>query len=213
MNESVKRSITGIIYMTIMCSGIWYSSWSFTLLFLVLSAIALHEMAKLRKGKTKTLALLYVIIPFTLIHFLVRDYQSFTEGYLNTDLILFIFILTCTFDTFAYIFGRKFGKNKIMPSISPKKSWEGFAGGYLFTIIATYIITRYIQTINLELIISITLLLPFTATLGDFIASYYKRKAGVKDSGNIIPGHGGILDRMDAFMITIPATYILNIIL
>ena len=66
---------------------------------------------------------------------------------------------------------------------------------------------------NPKLIIYITLLLPFTATLGDFIVSYYKRKAGVKDSGKLIPGHGGMLDRMDAFIITIPVTYILNIIL
>lgn len=213
MNESAKRFITGIAYITIMCLGTFYSKWSFTLLFLVISIISLHEMVKLRKGKGKTLALLYVIVPFTLIHFLVRDHQLLTKDSLNTDLILFIFILTWTFDTFAYIFGRKFGKNKIIPSISPKKSWEGLAGGYLFTIIATCISTRYILTINPKLIIYITLLLPFTATLGDLIVSYYKRKAGVKDSGKLIPGHGGMLDRMDAFIITIPVTYILNIIL
>ena len=112
MNESVKRSITGIAYITIMCLGTLYSKWSFTILFLVISAISLYEMVKLRKGKSKLLALLYVIIPFTLIHFLVRDNPYSLEGLLKTDLILFIFILTWTFDTFAYIFGRKFGKNK-----------------------------------------------------------------------------------------------------
>ena len=144
---------------------------------------------------------LYVIIPLSLIH------------QIDTELILFIFILTWTFDTFAYLVGVKFGKHKILPSVSPKKSWEGFFGGFIFTIIAYYITYNYFydnfgfKSFKFPLIISI--ILPFTATIGDFTESYYKRQAGVKDSGNFIPEHGGILDRMDAFMITIPILYIL----
>tara|TARA_B100001142_G_C14348697_1_gene661089 strand:+ start:8273 stop:8647 length:375 start_codon:yes stop_codon:yes gene_type:complete len=120
-----------------------------------------------------------------------------------------MFILTWTFDTFAYIIGVKIGKNKIMPSISPKKSWEGFIGGLIFTIIASYFSYRYFDFDSFQDPLTISIVLPFTATLGDFIESHYKREAGVKDSGNIIPGHGGILDRMDAFLITIPVMYIL----
>tara|TARA_B100001758_G_C18416862_1_gene620785 strand:+ start:14618 stop:15103 length:486 start_codon:yes stop_codon:yes gene_type:complete len=157
-------------------------------------------MWKLRKGKTKFLAFSYIIIPLIII-------QLF--GIYDTNLVLFMFILTWTFDTFAFIIGVKFGKNKINPSISPKKSWEGFIGGFTFTIIASYLSFNYFgfNSFQKPLIISITL--PFTATLGDFIESRYKREANVKDSGNIIPGHGGILDRMDAFFITIPVLYIL----
>jgi len=78
----------------------------------------------------------------------------------------------------------------------------------MFTVIAAYLTANYFSEIELNQAIVISLFLPFTATLGDFIESHYKREAGVKDTGNFIPGHGGMLDRMDAFMFTIPALYI-----
>jgi phosphatidate cytidylyltransferase len=120
-----------------------------------------------------------------------------------------MFILTWTFDTFAYLVGVKFGKHKIIPTVSPKKSWEGFVGGFIFTVTSAYLTVNWFTEIELNHAIAISLFLPLTATIGDFIESYYKRKAEVKDSGNFIPGHGGMLDRMDAFMITIPAIYII----
>ena len=101
---------------------------------------------------------------------------------------------------------------KLFPSISPKKSWEGFIGGFVSTIVASLILFKinfFSEYFSLLLLISIGIILPFT-TLGDFLESYFKRQAGVKDSGNFIPGHGGMLDRMDAFMITIPIIYILT---
>ena len=166
-------------------------------------------MWKLRKGKTKLLAFAYVIIPLLLIQLFGMTDSDFPENPFNPTLILTMFILTWTFDTFAYLFGITFGKHKILETISPKKSWEGFAGGFIFTILVSYISLNYFglfHSIKNPIIISI--LLPFTATIGDFIESNYKRKARVKDSGNFIPGHGGILDRMDALMITIPTVYL-----
>ena len=117
--------------------------------------------------------------------------------------------MTWVFDTFAYMVGSKIGKNKILPKISPKKSWEGFIGGYIFTLLSVYFINQYFECFSLNFLILLALVIPFTASTGDFIASYYKRIANVKDSGIIIPGHGGMLDRMDAFMISIPVLYIL----
>ena len=158
-------------------------------------------MRKLRKGKTKFFAYLFIMIPFSIVL------------QIDKEIILFMFILTWTFDTFAYLFGVRFGKTKIMPSVSPKKSWEGFVGGFVFTVLASFITTRYFLEVDNSIALVMSLFLPFTATLGDFTESYFKRKAGAKDSGNFIPGHGGMLDRMDAFMITIPVLYIyLNII-
>ena len=209
MNETLKRAISGAFYVVIMWLGASYEP-SFRALFTILGIVSIYEMWKLRNGKSKFLAFSYVLIPFILIQFIVtkEDQQNW-----NSNLILFMFILTWTFDTFAYLFGVRFGKHKIMPSISPKKSWEGFGGGFVFSIIASYLSYSFFfkfEDIRIPLFISISIILPFTATLGDFIESHYKREAGVKDSGNLIPGHGGILDRMDSFMITIPAIYILT---
>ena len=197
MTATLKRALSGAVYGAIMWLGTFCSELSFHILFAVILLVCLYEMYKLRKGKTKILTFLYVLSPLLLIHFI------------KTELVLLMFILTWTFDTFAYLVGVKFGKHKIMPTVSPKKSWEGFVGGFIFTIIAAYLTVSYFLEIELNQIIAISLFLPFTATIGDFIESHYKREAGVKDSGNFIAGHGGMRDRMDAFMITIPTIYIL----
>ena len=196
MNQTLKRALSGAVYVAVMWFGTSYSQLSFHILLSVILVVCLYEMGKLRKGKTKIIAFLYVLVPLTLVHQIDRE------------LILFMFIITWTFDTFAYLVGVQCGKHKIMPSVSPKKSWEGFAGGATFTILAAYLSYQYFGFNSFRDPLIISILLPFTATLGDFLESYYKRKAGAKDSGNFIPGHGGILDRMDAFMISIPALYI-----
>ncbi|MDC0249572.1 phosphatidate cytidylyltransferase [Flavobacteriales bacterium] len=201
MNNTLTRALSGSIYIAIMWFATSYSKTSLTILFLIILFICLYEMYKLRKGKTKTLAFLSILSPFLLVHLIA------------TKLVLFMFILTWTFDTFAYLVGVRFGKHKIIPTISPNKSWEGFAGGFILTIITAYLAVNYFLEIGLTQIIAISLLVPFTATIGDFIESYYKRESGVKDSGSLIPGHGGMLDRMDAFIITIPVIYILTKIL
>ena len=121
-----------------------------------------------------------------------------------------LYILTWVFDTFAYIVGSKTGKHKILPKISPKKIMGRFYWWFHFHLsISFYFIKQYFDCFSLFFLIILAIVIPFTASTGDFIASYYKRIANVKDSGTIIPGHGGMLDRMDAFMISIPVLYIL----
>jgi len=213
MNETLKRALSGFVYVLIMWFGTSFSELSFQILFLVLGLVSIYEMWKLRKGKSKVYAFVYVLLPFFLIHYFGKIESDNLNSVFDPSLILLMFILTWTFDTFAYLFGVRFGKTRIMPSVSPKKSWEGFAGGFVFTVLASFITTNYFLEVDHSIALGISLFLPFTATLGDFTESYFKRKASVKDSGNFIPGHGGMLDRMDAFMITIPVLYIyLNII-
>jgi len=207
MNETLKRAIFGAVYVAIMWIGASYSETSCRFLFSVLGIVSVYEMWKLRKGRSKFIAYLYVLLPFSLIQLLISDFQVDNVPF-NSSLILSIFVFTWTFDTFAYLFGVKFGKHKIMPSISPKKSWEGFAGGYFATLFICFLFCEFLP-ITEDYLLALSLIIPFTATLGDFIESYFKRQAGVKDSGSFIPGHGGMLDRMDAFMITIPTIYIL----
>ena len=209
MNQIIKRTLSGAVYVAIMWFGTSYSELSFNLLFGIILLVCLYEMHKLRKGKTKILAYAYVLVPFLLIQLFDMTDSDYPESPFDPSIILFMFILTWTFDTFAYLVGIQYGKHKIMPSVSQKKSWEGFVGGFVFTIIAAYISQKFFIHIALRDVLFVSIILPFTVTLGDFIESHYKREAGVKDSGNFILGHGGMLDRMDAFTITIPAIYII----
>tara|TARA_B100000900_G_scaffold285120_1_gene244345 strand:- start:1273 stop:1920 length:648 start_codon:yes stop_codon:yes gene_type:complete len=208
MNETLKRALSGAVYVAIMWFGT-ANEWSYPMLFGVITILCVYEILKLRKGKSKIFAFIYVLTPLFLIQLFGISSSEYTGKAFNPSLILFMFTLTWTFDTFAYLIGKPLGKHKIMPSISPKKSWEGFVGGLAFTLLVTFLVKDLFQFDYLDFNPYIfAAFLPFTATLGDFLESHFKRQAGVKDSGNFIPGHGGMLDRMDAFMITIPALYI-----
>ena len=209
--ENKKRLIFGLIFISILWFATLYSVASCSILFSIIGLICIYEMYQLRIGKTKLIPLVYIITPFILIQILIWKYLSiniYDNIIWMPEVILYLFALTWTFDTFAYILGVKFGKHKILPSISPKKSWEGFIGGLIFTTILAIFI--FGENINKILIYSV--LIPISATLGDFIESYYKRKAMAKDSGNLIPGHGGMLDRMDSLLISISVISLIIII-
>ena len=205
MNELVTRSISGIIFIAILLLGTTYSQTSFIILYLTLASISIYEMWNILEKKS-ILPLFFVTLPFILLISLTGFKNDF-----DPLLVLYILILTWTFDSFAYLFGSRYGRNKILPKISPKKSWEGFFGGYISTLIISFILMNY-QAKLLEEYIIIAFILPVTATVGDLIASYYKRKSNVKDYGKLIPGHGGIIDRLDAIFITIPVVFIIKMI-
>ncbi|MFC6266974.1 phosphatidate cytidylyltransferase [Frigoriflavimonas asaccharolytica] len=121
--------------------------------------------------------------------------------------VFFLFVLIWSSDTFAYICGRLFGKHKMAPKISPKKTWEGLAGGIICTVILGYFIEMYNPSMRGNWMV-VGFLVSIFAPLGDLVESQLKRSFGVKDSGNIIPGHGGVLDRLDSFIICVPAVYL-----
>ena len=122
-----------------------------------------------------------------------------------------LFTLIWSSDGFAYFAGRMFGKHKMAPKISPKKTWEGFAGGVICTLILGFFIEQKMPELRGNWII-IGLLVSIFAPLGDLVESQLKRTFGVKDSGNIIPGHGGVLDRLDSFILCVPVIYLYCII-
>lgn len=205
MNELVTRSISGIIFIAILLFGTTYSQTSFFFLYFSLGCVSVFEMWNILEKKS-IIPLVFVSLPFILIFSLTNIKNDF-----DPLLVLYILILTWTFDSFAYLFGKRYGKNKILPKISPKKSWEGFLGGYISTLIISFIFMNY-EVKLLEEYIIIAFILPITATVGDLIASFYKRKSNVKDYGKIIPGHGGVIDRLDAIFITIPVVFIIKMI-
>ena len=123
-------------------------------------------------------------------------------------LIIGIFILIWVNDTFAYIVGRTLGKTKLLPAVSPKKTVEGFVGGVLATLMAGYLLYLYSGELTLLQWLVLTLVVVLTGTLGDLVESKFKRMAGVKDSGAILPGHGGLLDRLDSMIFAAPFAYL-----
>ncbi|HLV14102.1 MAG TPA: phosphatidate cytidylyltransferase [Xanthomarina sp.] len=126
----------------------------------------------------------------------------------NPLVILGAFILVWTNDTCAYLVGKNFGKQKLFPSISPKKTVEGFLGGLFFACVASYFIATFTDTLNFNHWLILSIIISVFGTLGDLIESKFKRQAGVKDSGVIMPGHGGLLDRFDSIIFAAPFIYL-----
>lgn len=127
----------------------------------------------------------------------------YQDGF-NPSFLLGLFLLVWICDTGAYLAGSLTGKNKIWPAVSPAKSWEGLAGGILLTLIAAWIMHIHLPVFSLELWLITALLVGLMTNFGDFTESWLKRRAGVKDSGNLLPGHGGVLDRFDGFLFATP---------
>ncbi len=145
---------------------------------------------------------IYVSLPFGFALGLPR----FFDGTFTWEVFM-LFVLIWSSDSFAYFTGRLFGKHKMAPKISPKKTWEGFAGGVFFTLILGYFIEQKFPELRGNWMV-IGFLVSVSAPIGDLAESQLKRTFGVKDSGNIIPGHGGVLDRLDSFIIAAPVVYL-----
>ena len=266
MNESLKRLLSGVVYVVLLLLATSYSVYSFYLLFGLFLLIAIYEFCQLinlnkiaplligtfgyvlatqfKTNQTNDLLLLlatlfvsvkcllllfntkkerfdtatkyiytigYVILPFIIITKIPFSYKT---NY-KSEIIISIFILIWTNDTFAYIVGKSIGRHKLLEKISPKKTIEGFIGGMLFSIIAGILISKfyfdpkpnYLYSPLLIWTISAVIISIFS-TLGDLIESKFKRIAGVKDSGKIMPGHGGILDRLDSIIFVAPFVYL-----
>jgi len=266
MNETLKRSISGAIYIILLIASILYSKESFFVLFGVFLLIAVYEfcsLVHLNKIFSISLALIsflsiayllffkiplnpYFDITLTLLTFIVSlkcifflfednfikinsvSKYIYLIGYIilpfiiltkipfglkgyNPKIIIGIFILIWINDSFAYIIGKSVGKHKLFEKISPKKTIEGFIGGAIFSIIASILISKYYieggkTTQNIWLGFGIIVVL--FGTFGDLVESKFKRIAGVKDSGKIMPGHGGILDRLDSVIFVAPIVFL-----
>lgn len=178
------------------------------ILLILIAVVTLFRFPKeLEYDSGKLLfSVIYVVLPFGfslgLPQYLVRS--GWPHLYLETFML---FILIWSSDSFAYFAGRLFGKHKMAPAISPKKTWEGFAGGVILTLILGFFIEKYLPELRGNWMI-VGFLVSVFAPLGDLVESQLKRTFGVKDSGNIIPGHGGVLDRLDSFIICAPVVYL-----
>lgn len=258
MNETLKRSISGAIYVILLIVSIRFSTISFFILFGLFLLFAVFEFCELVQIKNilpviiaESLFGLFYIVPLNrtydlillgatlfvsikLILFLFSKRESemdilskyvFLLGYIifpfimitklpfgiqgyNPKIIISIFLLIWTNDTFAYIVGKSYGRNKLFERISPKKTIEGFIGGVVFTVMASLLISKYYIEGATNIWIGIAFIIGIFGTIGDLIESKFKRLANVKDSGKIMPGHGGVLDRLDSVIFVAPFIYL-----
>jgi phosphatidate cytidylyltransferase len=151
------------------------------------------------------LTLIYIIIPFSLL--IKIPYLNFDNTF-DTSIILGIFILIWSNDVFAFFIGKYFGKNKLIERVSPNKTIEGFLGGFIFTFIAGFLVSKFCLSIQPIQWFTIAIIVSVFGVIGDLTESMFKRQANLKDSSNLIPGHGGFLDRLDSVIFAIPFIYI-----
>jgi phosphatidate cytidylyltransferase len=151
--------------------------------------------------------IIYLAIPLSLISFLVFPEMLSANAY-TPKLLIALFSLIWIYDSGAYLVGVSIGKHRLFERISPKKSWEGAIGGTLIAIAASYFISSFIPEIKLVHWIAISILTVVSSTYGDLTESMFKRYFGIKDSGNILPGHGGVLDRFDSLFFAAPVIVI-----
>ena len=162
-----------------------------------------HDMQEMAQDQKIRSVGNYIILPFIII-----SQIPFTEDFYNPKIIISIFTLIWINDTFAYIVGKSMGKNKLFEAISPKKTIEGFIGGLGFAMLAGLILAQYYIFQPFLIWVVIAVIVSVFGTIGDLVESRFKRIAKVKDSGNIMPGHGGILDRLDSIIFAAPFVYL-----
>ena len=268
MKELLKRSISGLLFASVLLGAVALGSWSFALLFGVFSVFILREFYQLAKASgvspQKKLGLfigglifvltflhvkgiftanpiaiflalffivpvcelyrakknslqnmavtlfgiIYVIFPFSLYNLVVfPDFPH--SGRYTPQLLVFVFFLIWAFDSGAYLFGVSFGKHRLFERISPKKSWEGFFGGWFLSLVFAVAINHLYPEFKLIFMLLFATIVSITSTFGDLVESMIKRNIGIKDSGKFLPGHGGLLDRFDSILYAAPFVYLL----
>jgi len=262
MNALLKRTLSGIVFITLVSGATLLSGYTMLLLILVIFSISFKEFremfeqtngglfavllisgqvmlvlsflvfSNMVEGRimtfigigTLTFLILYFLfttaclselsilflgliwIGGSSILFIGTGFAGNSQGY-SEIFPMILFILVWINDVSAYLFGSRIGKNQLAPRISPGKTWEGFIGGVVLTSIAGWGVFRFTSLYTPAFWLITGVLISLAATAGDLFESKVKREAGVKDSGNVIPGHGGLLDRFDSLLFSAPVFY------
>ena len=179
------------------------------LLYLMITELYLKKENPLGNWAFTMLSQLYIALPFALLNILAfhNDVASSSVSY-NPVLPLSVFVFIWLSDTGAYCVGSLIGKHRLFERISPKKSWEGSIGGGVFSIASSLVFAHYFPFLHLAEWMGLAFTVVVFGTWGDLTESLMKRQLGIKDSGNILPGHGGMLDRFDSALMAIPAAVI-----
>jgi len=214
-------TVAGVYFflaMTYFCSDIYggaaksvvFIPYLVTIIYLFIAELYLKQEDPISNWAYAMLSQMYIALPFSLLNVLAFNATSDGLVAFNTLLPLSVFIFLWVNDTGAYCAGSLLGRHKLFPRISPGKSWEGSIGGGLFVLAAAYIISIYFDGVLLTTVewLGLGLVVTVFGTWGDLVESLFKRTLGIKDSGNILPGHGGMLDRFDSALLAIPTAVI-----
>lgn len=190
-----------------------YANENITLAFLTLTLLCLFRLLYHLFSENKSypkstiskidLCIRYIILPFTFLILL-----PFINETYHPEIIIYTISLIWINDSFAFFVGKSIGKTKLLERVSPKKTIEGFVGGLIFAVIAGAIIGKYSGFFSIIHWTLIAIIIALFGSLGDLVESKFKRQANVKDSGNIMPGHGGLLDRLDSLFFVAPFVYL-----
>ncbi len=223
------RALTALLFVVVMLAGLLWNFWSFLILFTVIHFGCWYEFVKLMKKiyADKYLGyclygFIYITMPVLMMFPLqgitisafandVYDSTSLLTAYSDSEsfrftILIFTIAVIWINDTMAYIVGSFVGKTPFS-KISPKKTWEGTGGGALLAIGAAALFASLLG-LNILLITGAAAIIAISGTTGDLLESKLKRMAGVKDSGNFMPGHGGFLDRFDSLLVAVPAVWV-----
>ena len=227
-------TVAGVYFfyaMTYFCSDLYagvaksvvFIPYLVTIIYLLISELYLKQDDPIQDWAYTMLSQMYIALPFSLLNVLAFTANSSGVVVFNTLLPLSVFIFLWVNDTGAYCIGSLLGRHKLFPRISPAKSWEGSIGGALFVLAIAYGIgwldnmeiadaehtsTVFMGMLSIPEWLGLGLTVAVFGTWGDLVESLFKRTLGVKDSGNILPGHGGMLDRFDSSLLAIPAAVI-----
>lgn len=204
MKELLTRTITGVCIVLAIVGAVLAGRFYLAALLLLIAVFSCIELAHLCNKPWKFfLAALYVVVGLSGVFLLywISDYDA--------AIVLGLFVLIWSSDIFAYVTGSLFGKHKLWPKVSPSKTWEGAAGGFLFALGIGYVWhMAYIPQVSDLKWIVVSVLTVIGGMAGDLLESKIKRLAGRKDSGRFLPGHGGVLDRFDSIYLAAPVAFI-----
>ena len=214
-------TVAGVYFffaMTYFCSDLYggaaksvvFIPYLVTIIYLLVAELYAKQTDPINNWAYTMLSQMYIALPFSLLN--VLAFNATTGGLVvfNTLLPLSVFVFLWVNDTGAYCVGSLLGRHKLFPRISPGKSWEGSIGGAVFVLAAAWAISTFLdgEMLTLWAWLGLGLVVVIFGTWGDLVESLFKRTLGIKDSGNILPGHGGMLDRFDSSLLAIPAAVV-----
>ena len=214
-------TVAGVYFffaMTYFCSDIYsgtaksvvFIPYLVTVIYLLVAELYAKQTDPINNWAYMMLSQMYIALPFSLLNVLAFTSTPNGEVAFNMLLPLSVFVFLWMNDSGAYCFGSLLGRHKLFPRISPGKSWEGSIGGALVVLAVAYAISYYVDNglLTMPQWLGLGLVVVVFGTWGDLVESLFKRTLGIKDSGNILPGHGGMLDRFDSSLLAIPAAVV-----